>query len=876
MAYKDTALWKRSLAPQKNDPLSDARDRLRSVYIKFWQNAEHLSNQIQKDLPNLTLHNAAHFEALWDRADQILGDYALNPLEVFVFGGAVLVPDAANCIAAFPDGLAGIQGTAEWRDTVADLTDDEMEATPSNAETFQRALFVVLRELHARQAETLAELVYKNVETGASNYLLPDDQLRFHFGPLIGRIAASHHWDSSSLPSQLPDRIGQLAGMPREWTIRPLVLACLLRCADAIQIDQSRAPDFLYALLQLHGVSELHWRAQNRLSAPTLDPDDPQALIFTTTRPFEVNDADAWWIVFDAINIANQELIASNSLLRDYSLPPFAISRIRNAGSSERLSGQIAVRGWRPVQAEIKVTHVGKIIETFGGEELYGDDFSVPLRELIQNAADSIRARRAMEPPSSTYRGQITVTVKRGEEEGRLGTWLLVDDDGIGLSEKGLTGPLLDFGASYIGSDLARVERPGLRAKMKRRIGKYGIGFFSVFMLSDRVLVTSRPFDGSLEDCRTLSIRKGSELRPLLLEHRPLDFGALNSTRVSLFLSESKTRDFFTRQHRYGRDNTILSLRSMVNRICAMLDIDVFVQHDEPKMISHSENWMNFDQKTWLIDILHLGESNSLDESQIDAALPYMRFIDESDPSAGLACISFLPSAAGIFTVGALSEVNGDQLGGSFIGAIDCLPSGPRRGHGDIRAEEKFEQWLAMQVEIFSKSELSYWQKLIAAENISNFGGDPFEIAMALFKGEVVPIDHIIDFLNENDYIYAACRKIGVANEVLFIVPLQLEGSNTIIPVESHEIEYLHGVIENTQSTTFRYYYRIDLADNDQRGTLLSNIARLARARGIDIKFTVENNVRLARYIGPSSERDGIETGQYIHGDALKISIGNK
>src|SRR4051794_26544916 len=166
--------------------------------------------------------------------------------------------------------------------------------------------------------------------------------------------------------------------MPANWTIRPVVLACLLRCADATQLDQRRAPDFLYALLQLRGVSELHWRAQNRLATPLVDPDDPRALLFTSTKPFRQQDADAWWIAFDRIQVANRELQAADSLLRDLRLPSFAVNRIRGAESPARLAEHVSVQGWRPVSTEVKVSRVDKVVDMFGGDKLYGHDLSVP------------------------------------------------------------------------------------------------------------------------------------------------------------------------------------------------------------------------------------------------------------------------------------------------------------------------------------------------------------------------------------------------------------------------------------------------------------------------------------------------------------------
>ena len=68
-------------------------------------------------------------------------------------------------------------------------------------------------------------------------------------------------------------------------------------------------------------------------------------------------------------------------------------------------------------------------------------------------------------------------------------TWLFVEDNGIGMSEQVLTGPLLDFGASFWRSPLAMEEFPGLMAAGMHAIGRFGIGFFSVFMLGPVIRV---------------------------------------------------------------------------------------------------------------------------------------------------------------------------------------------------------------------------------------------------------------------------------------------------------------------------------------------------------------------------------------------------
>ncbi|EJU10736.1 molecular chaperone of HSP90 family protein [Sphingomonas sp. LH128] len=212
----------------------------------------------------------------------------------------------------------------------------------------------------------------------------------------------------------------------------------------------------------------------------------------------------AWWIAYDALRVANHELQATDALLRDLALPPLQVNRIRGAETPDRLSALVQVNGWHPVLADVRISRVDRIVELFGGEKLYGHQMWVPVRELIQNAADAIRYRRELEPVTSAYSGRI---VARLRDDGSEHVWIDVEDDGIGMSEAVLTGPLIDFGESYISSSLVKAERPGLLSKGRKRTGKYGIGFFSAFMIADEISVLSRPFDAGVDQSRTLNTK---------------------------------------------------------------------------------------------------------------------------------------------------------------------------------------------------------------------------------------------------------------------------------------------------------------------------------------------------------------------------------
>ena len=198
--------------------------------------------------------------------------------------------------------------------------------------------------------------------------------------------------------------------------------------------------------------------------------------------------------------------------------------RVKGAGSPEVLARTVRTRGWRPIDTRLQVSDVPGIVENLGGSRLYGDDPTVALRELIQNAADAVQARRKFQKRPASW-GQIIVGLsKRGEDY-----WLVVEDNGIGMSEHVLTGPLLDFGTSFWRSPMAMEEFPGLIASGMHAIGRFGIGFFSVFMLGPVVRVYSRRCDKGHETGRLLEFRGGTRTRPILssedTEYIPIDGG---------------------------------------------------------------------------------------------------------------------------------------------------------------------------------------------------------------------------------------------------------------------------------------------------------------------------------------------------------------
>jgi hypothetical protein len=870
MQFIETSLWKRAFGEPK---LGTPEARLAESYFKFWRNACQLAEKIQADLPNLTLHNEAHFEALWRRADQICGEkVSLNPMEVFVLGGGILLHDLGLTLSAYKGGKTELQETPQWLDAVsrylANTEKPNADLTPVQE---KQALFETLRTIHAETASKLCDLSFRAGDTKV--YLLEESQLRTHLGELIGEVAASHHWDIGRLEERFQKVIGSLDGYPEAWTIRPILIACLLRCADAVQLDQSRAPDFVYALVGPSGISDLHWNSQNRIAAPVVNPNDSSALMFSSTKPFEAEDAEAWWLLHDALQVANAELHGTNSLLKDLQLPGFAISRISNCESPRMLARSIRLKGWRPVAARVQISNVEKVVEQFGGAKLYGDSPVVALRELIQNAADAVRLRRALEP--GNYDGKITVGLTSLQRATETEYRLYVEDDGLGMSEAVMSGPLIDFGSSYISSSLVKIERPGLVGKRQKLSGQYGIGFFSVFMLGDKVDVVSRPYDSGQVDCRILRFVDGIRKQPLLLEGK----SEINSISCSTRVSVAMTAERFNSLMAYERNNapTIqTSLDELVGSLLPNLEIDVWVEVQGTKSKVHDQNWSKRVDRGWLSRILCLNNAEVLKQNEgkkysIEQFADLLEPIDPQNPFLGFAAIA--PSAGcGVKTIGGLASTGGfHRFADEHLGFIEYLPGGPRRDIGRPVASSHLPDWASRQAIKLAGVELSEHQKFVAASRVAKFGGDATPIACMSLNRQTVSVYELAKRLCDGEIIYAPVAHRGI-EENFELASFRRRQSGFIDNYRDDEIEFKASVLEPILEVHGGPFLIVPIKEKEEPTSFCALLSRLVMEKHYEIHLEGKRETDLAIYIGKSSERDNLEYGSPIECNCLKFS----
>ncbi|MBV9396143.1 MAG: molecular chaperone HtpG [Methylobacteriaceae bacterium] len=162
-------------------------------------------------------------------------------------------------------------------------------------------------------------------------------------------------------------------------------------------------------------------------------------------------------------------------------------------------------------------------------------DRDIFLRELISNGADACEKLRheALTNPELTGDAaafEITIGLDKNK---RL---LSVEDNGIGMSREELStalGTIASSGTRAFLEKLGGDEKPAIAADL---IGQFGIGFYSVFMVADKVEVDTRRA-GSDEAWRWTSDGRGTyAIEPLLLADAPA-----RGTRVRLHMMEDAT-----------------------------------------------------------------------------------------------------------------------------------------------------------------------------------------------------------------------------------------------------------------------------------------------------------------------------------------------
>jgi molecular chaperone HtpG len=138
-----------------------------------------------------------------------------------------------------------------------------------------------------------------------------------------------------------------------------------------------------------------------------------------------------------------------------------------------------------PFQAEVSQVLRLVINSLYGNKEIF-------LRELVSNASDAVDRRRfaAIQRPDLIQEGEkLAIRLIPDRQAGTLTIW----DNGIGMTEAELKqslGTIAWSGSRQFVEQLKAGKAEG--RDLPQLIGQFGVGFYSAYLVADRVSVTSR------------------------------------------------------------------------------------------------------------------------------------------------------------------------------------------------------------------------------------------------------------------------------------------------------------------------------------------------------------------------------------------------
>ena len=121
------------------------------------------------------------------------------------------------------------------------------------------------------------------------------------------------------------------------------------------------------------------------------------------------------------------------------------------------------------------------------------------LRELISNASDAIRKRQIdslQGTAAGSFDGMVSIAANKKAKS------LTITDNGIGLNDEDLKNTLGTIASSGTRAFLEQMEQSDKTSSSQNQlIGQFGVGFYSAFMVAERVEVLSKKLDSDKAFC---------------------------------------------------------------------------------------------------------------------------------------------------------------------------------------------------------------------------------------------------------------------------------------------------------------------------------------------------------------------------------------
>merc|ERR1712045_477082 len=174
----------------------------------------------------------------------------------------------------------------------------------------------------------------------------------------------------------------------------------------------------------------------------------------------------------------------------------------------------------------------------------------VYLRELISNASDALDKIRLLSLTDKSVLDsteELTIKVKADKDNHIL----TITDTGIGMTKQDLINNLGTIAKSGTADFLTKIQEASSSTEFNDLIGQFGVGFYSAFLVADKVVVTSKNND----DNQYIWESDGSAFS---ISEDPRGPTLKRGTEISLYLKQDTVRDLIKKYSQFINFNIYL------------------------------------------------------------------------------------------------------------------------------------------------------------------------------------------------------------------------------------------------------------------------------------------------------------------------------
>lgn len=468
-----------------------------------------VQSAIIRTFPHYSLHDASHSRTILNCIVRVIGEKAigcLGPVDLWLLLAAAYYHDLGMISSG--SNIEKVLDSDDFRQFVKNCQDDESHPLNPFA-----SVFVIRKDgIHYKDVALsgrnydgahylIAEYIRRNHAEKSEQSLLADDSVHLPGSPiperlleLLGRICRAHT-DSFEEVMMLPK---SEVGMGLD-DCHPRFIACLLRVGDLLDLDNNRFSDVLLKTLPVIPRDSLLHKKKH-LSVKHLRIDTERIEVTSRTDSYEVADMTNRWLEMISYEFGRQRDRWQDIVPSGFTGYLPAIGELK-----VDLIGYDTIDGKKRPGFEIDTS---KAIELLQGAGLYSSPAQC-MRELLQNAVDatflSIFQENRLDNPQGLETVEkfmqlckqkwIDVSINKKGIEGKDVIWhVCIEDKGIGMDKADL-GFLVRTGSKNQEKVRLVEEMP----EYMRPSGTFGIGFQSVFLVADKVIIRSRKRDSSEE-----------------------------------------------------------------------------------------------------------------------------------------------------------------------------------------------------------------------------------------------------------------------------------------------------------------------------------------------------------------------------------------